>query len=446
MADASAAQVPQVTQRQILTAGFASVAAWSFDLFDLFILLYVASTIGPLFFPSEVETLSLAAVYASFAVTLLMRPLGAAVFGNYADRHGRKRAMTTAILGVGVFTALMGTVPTITQIGLLAPIIFLVLRIAQGIFVGGVVASTHTIGTETVPEKWRGLMSGLTGGSAAGLGALFASFTFFVASSLFPGEAFSAWGWRVMFFTGLIGAILSLFVFRSVQESPIWQQQERRTAIRRAPLKTLFSREHLPVFLMCLMISTGAGTQYYLTAGYLPTFLDVVNEVPKIVASLVLIVSSLVVVVAAPLGGHLSETIGRKKTFIIAEVIALISLPLFYLQLASLPGSSTGWILLYAVLLAFFGKVAYAPLIIFLNERFPTEIRASATGLNWNVGFAIGGIMPTFVTLASPSTEDIPSRLMIFVVGASLLFLAGALLNPETRGNLSSDSKGNGSK
>lgn len=94
--------------------------AWSFDLFDLFILLFVASTIGPLFFPSDSETFSLAATYASFAVTLLMRPLGSAIFGNYADRNGRKRAMVIAVSGVGIATALMGTLPTIAQVGLLA--------------------------------------------------------------------------------------------------------------------------------------------------------------------------------------------------------------------------------------------------------------------------------------------------------------------------------------
>ena len=168
MAGGANAAQPQVSQRQVLTAGFASVVAWSFDLFDLFILLFVASTIGPLFFPSDVPTLSLAATYASFAVTLLMRPVGSAIFGNYADRHGRKRAMIVAVTGVGIVTALMGAVPTIYQIGILAPIVFLVLRIVQGVFVGGVVASTHTIGTETVPERWRGLMSGAIGGAARG--------------------------------------------------------------------------------------------------------------------------------------------------------------------------------------------------------------------------------------------------------------------------------------
>ena len=153
MAEAGNTAPPQVTQRQVLTAGFASVVAFSLDMFDLIILLYVASTIAPLFFASDQPTLSLAAAYASYAVTLIMRPAGSAIFGNFADRRGRKRAMIVSVTGVGVVTALMGAVPTIHQIGLLAPIVFLTLRIVQGIFVGGVVASTHTIGTETVPER-----------------------------------------------------------------------------------------------------------------------------------------------------------------------------------------------------------------------------------------------------------------------------------------------------
>ncbi|MEY2532413.1 MAG: transporter, family, proline/betaine transporter [bacterium] len=222
----------EVTRRQALTATLASVVAWAFDLFDLFIILFVASTIGPILFPTGNETLELAAVYASFAVTLVMRPVGSALFGNYADRHGRKRAMIIGVTGVGVVTSLMGLVPTYAAAGLLAPALFLLLRLVQGVFVGGIVASTHTLGTETVPAKWRGLVSGLIGGGGAGLGAMVAAIFFLIVSSLFPGEAFSEWGWRVMFFTGAIGALLSFLIFRSVQESPLFTRRARRSGRR----------------------------------------------------------------------------------------------------------------------------------------------------------------------------------------------------------------------
>src|ERR1700688_2364343 len=211
-------------------AVIASVLGCSLDLFDLFILLYVAPVVGALFFPSTVPTLSLAAVYASFAVTLLMRPVGSAIFGHYADRHGRKGAMLVAIVGVGISTAAFGLLPTIAQAGYLAPALFLILRLVQGIFVGGVVASTHTIGTESVLPAWRGAMSGLVGGDGAGIGALLASFMFLITSSIFPGDAFAVWGWRCMFLRGLLSSLLGWFIFNNLEESPFFKEQQKRKA------------------------------------------------------------------------------------------------------------------------------------------------------------------------------------------------------------------------
>src|SRR5271154_7501806 len=121
--------IAPVASLQTRNAIVASVLGWSLDLFDLFILLYVAPVVGALFFPSSAPTLSLAAVYASFAVTLLMRPVGSAVFGHYADVYGRKNAMLVAIVGVGISTAAFGLLPTIAQAGGLAPGLFLIFRL-----------------------------------------------------------------------------------------------------------------------------------------------------------------------------------------------------------------------------------------------------------------------------------------------------------------------------
>lgn len=123
-----------VNRRQVVSAGIASVMGWSMDLYDLMIILYVASTIGPLLVPAGSTTLQLAFVYASFAVTLVMRPAGSAVFGSFADRNGRKKAMLVAITGVGVSTALMGLVPTYAVAGVGAPVLFVLLRLVQGLF------------------------------------------------------------------------------------------------------------------------------------------------------------------------------------------------------------------------------------------------------------------------------------------------------------------------
>jgi MHS family proline/betaine transporter-like MFS transporter len=423
--------------RQMVNAIIASVLGWALDLFDLFILLYVAPVVGALFFPSSNTALSLAAVYGSFAVTLLMRPLGSAVFGHYADVHGRKRAMLVAIIGVGISTAAFGALPTIAQVGVIAPIVFLILRLVQGVFVGGVVASTHTIGTESVPANWRGAMSGLVGGGGAGIGALLASFVFLITSSIFPGEAFAQWGWRFMFFSGLLSSLLGWFIFKNLEESPYFkelkrQQKTRKAEVSKAPVKEIFSGEYRRILLLNLLITFGGGAGYYLTSGYLPSFLKIINAVPNQTSSLILMGASVSSFFSAVLIGSLSDKIGRKKTFLLVGAGAIVLLPLCYLGLAATKDITE--ITLYALAIAFIGNAGYAPVLIFLNERFPTAMRASGTGLSWNIGFALGGMMPTFVSLVSAGAAQIPASLAIFSVAVFAIYLIGAIVIPETKG------------
>ena len=423
----------------IFPAVLASSLGWALDLFDLFILLYVAPVVGKLFFPSEYPTLSLAAVYASFAVTLFMRPIGSALFGSYADRRGRKGAMILAVTGVGVATALFGALPTIQQAGLLAPLLFMVLRLVQGIFVGGVVASTHTIGTESVPPYWRGAVSGLVGGGGSGIGALIASLAYFATTEAFPGDAYEVWGWRFMFFSGILSSIFGLFIFNKLEESPIWAElRVKRTAMKeaqaaQAPIRTLFSRAYLPLFLVNLLMTFGAGGGYYLTSGYLPTFLKVVNALSTKSTSLILIASSAFAIFVCVAIGHLSTFWGRKRVLLIMAALRLVGLPLCFLGMAA--SKDTNILLAFALLLTFLGNAGYAPLLVFLNERFPTALRSTGTGLSWNIGFAIGGVMPTLVSLAAPTMQHLPMVLAAFTFGIGVLYLIGAIIIPETRGN-----------
>jgi MFS family permease len=429
------------SNRSIVIAAAASCFGWALDLFDLFILLYVAPVVGKLFFPSDHPTLSLAGVYASFAVTLLMRPIGSALFGSYADRNGRKRAMQIAVFGVGLSTAVFGTLPTIAQAGVIAPILFVLLRLVQGVFVGGVVASSHTLGTESVPPHWRGAVSGLIGGGGAGIGGLLASIVFFIASALFPGPQFEVWGWRVMFFAGLITSLLGALLFLRLEESPFWKEQHARKAARKAavskrssPLRTLFSSEYRRVMIVNVIMTTSSGAGYYLCSGYLPTFLKVVKHLPNGTTSTILMATGLLSIAAAIAIGAASDFFGRKKVFIGAGVLRLALLPILYILMTKT--DSVPLLAGYTLLLAVLGGASYAPLLIFLNERFPTAIRASGTGLSWNIGFALGGMMPTFVSLLSASEQQLPATLSWFLLGVSALFLVGAFIVPETRGNL----------
>ncbi|WP_260927033.1 MFS transporter [Novosphingobium sp. 9] len=438
----SSATVPE-PERTTALAVVASCFGWGLDLFDLFILLFVAPAVGQHFFPSHTPMLSLAGAYASFAVTLLMRPLGSALFGSYSDRLGRKRAMIFAIAGVGIATASFGILPTVETIGIWATVLFLLLRLVQGIFVGGVVASTHVLGTESVPERWRGTMSGLIGGGGAAIGTLLASFAYMAISALFPDEEFTRIGWRFMFFCGLITSAIGLVMFRKLAESPQFQKAAAKHAEAKSagrgedtgsPVRALFaSRDYRNRFFVNLMLSSGAGAVYYLTAGYLPTYLKLVSKVPAAEASTLMLFGSVAGAVSSLLLGEWSQHIGRKKVFLLTGVLCLVALPLLIVTMASATGFSLIW---HALAISFLGSAVFGPLMIFLNERFPVELRATGTGLSWNTGFAVGGIMPTFVSLAAATPAAIPEVLAGFIGAFALLYLLGAVIVPETKGRL----------
>jgi MFS transporter, MHS family, proline/betaine transporter len=438
---ATAAADPAITvsRRGIAVAVAASCLGWSLALFDLLILLYVAPVVGRLFFPANSPMLSLTGVYAGFAVTMVMRPVGAAVFGRYADLRGRKPAMLVAVTGVGLVTASFGALPTVPQIGTAASVLFILLRVVQGMFVGGVVASTHTVGVESVPARWRGLVSGSTGLSA-GVAALLASLAYFLAAALFPGDRFAVWGWRCMFFCGLLTSFLAYPIFRYLEESPAWTRvaEQRLGMATVRPLSSIVGSTWRGVLLTNLLITFGGGAGYYVTSGYLPSFLKLVVKLPDMSAAMLLMAASVASATASLLSGAVSERVGRKAVFLVAAPI-VIALPTVYLVLAVPRGTITTVVCVLAV--AFLGNAGSGPTMAFLNERFPAELRASGTALSWNIGFGLGGMVPALVSLASTAAGDVTYTLAFFAAGIFAVFTIGALSVPETRCQLDSPTR-----
>jgi MHS family proline/betaine transporter-like MFS transporter len=173
-----------------------------------------------------------------------------------------------------------------------------------------------------------------------------------------------------MFFSGIISSILGFFIFNKLEESPIWAElQAKRGRVLKAPVRELLSRKYLPVLLVNLMMTIGGGGGYYLTSGYLPTFLKVVSKIPSDAASLILIASSFIAIIASIIAGHLSSLWGRKRTLLILALIRIVLLPLCYIEMQRT--RDIGVLTFWALLLTFFGNAGYAPLVVFLNERFP---------------------------------------------------------------------------
>lgn len=429
------ASVLALSPRQRIYAVAVSCLGWAFDLFDLFILLYVAPILAHVFFDSSRQMLSLAAVYGAFTATLIMRPVGGYLFGHYSDRHGRKRTLVVASIGVGVSTALMGAIPAYQTIGAAAPLAFLLLRLVQGIFMGGMVAATHTLGTESIGPGHRGLASGIISGGGSGIGKLFASFVFVLVSLAIPGPDFASWGWRIMFFSGLASSLLGLFVFTRLQESPLWlalaAQKRGAPPSRGRPLGALRGG-YAGITFGCVLLTLTGGGLSYLTSGYLPTFLKIVNHMPSTELGVILSGSAVCVMIASVLSGALSDYLGRRKGMFLCGVVSLLCIAPLYLGLGR--AHAVGAIAAYTVALSAVGTFCYAPLLIVLNERFPTEIRSTGTAVSWNIGFAIGGSMPTVVSLFTKEASALPTTLAVASALASLVYLAVVMFTPETKG------------
>ena len=411
---------------------FGSWLGWSLDGYDLVLMLLVIPLISTLFFPAEDPTFSLLATFAAYIITLIMRPFGGAFFGNFGDKHGRKKAMIITIMGFSAATFATGLLPTWQMVGVLAPILLIGLRFMQGFFAGGEWGSGAVITMETAPKEKRGILSGFLQ-SGFNFGFVLASVVFFGAVSLFPEEQFVDIGWRVMFFTGIIPGLVALFVRFKMNESEVWLKKQESKKTEKAPLKKLLSsKDGRKKFIFSLILMTGLMYAYYTSIGFYPTFLQNYVEVEKFQVSMLMIVATTTSLFGQIFTGYLSQKIGRKKTISIFAIAAIIvAIPAFF----GLYYSETAFErIAYTVILIMVATTGFGPIPAFLSERFPTEVRNSASGFIYNGGLIFGSWAPLIaVTMISKGVELIPIFLGINVIIGSVIILIGAKINPETR-------------
>jgi MFS family permease len=260
-----------------------------------------------------------------------------------------------------------------------------------------------------VPDRWRGLMSGVVGGG--GIGGMLAAFVFWITTSCMSNAEYEQWGWRILFFTSILSSFMGFMVARKLEESPVWTALAKVKKLRGgapspSPLSLLFSKQHFRSFLANLPLIIGAGAGYYLTSGYLPSYLKIALHLPNEKVSVILSVASIAALCASLFVGHMSQVFGRRSVFLGFGVFRLLALPACCLLM-----TKTDNLLLLCLLAALFGSggnAAYAPLLVFLNERFPTTMRATGVGFSWSVGFAMGGMAPTFTVLAAHTPAQLP--------------------------------------
>jgi MHS family proline/betaine transporter-like MFS transporter len=405
---------------------------WSLDGYDLVLMLLVIPLISELFFPLANPTFAILATFAAYVVTLIMRPFGGAFFGNFGDKFGRKKSMIITIMGFSIATFATGLLPTWEMVGLLAPIFLILLRFLQGFFAGGEWGSGAVITMETVPKKYRGLLSGFLQ-SGFNFGFVIAAVVFQFAISMFPAEQFAEIGWRVMFFTGIIPGLVALFIRFKMTESEAWLTKSKQTKKEKSPIRQLlFSKQERKRFFFALILMTGLMFSYYATMGFFPTFLQNYMILEKSEIASLMIVATVTSLSGTIFAGYLSQIIGRMKAIaIFAAASALLAVPVLY----GLFNASTFLErMIFTIILIMISTAGFGPIPAFLSERFSTGIRNSASGFAYNGGLLFGSWAPLIaVSLLSDNGDLIPFLLGATVIVGALIILVGAKINPETR-------------
>ena len=404
---------------------------WALDGYDLVLMLFVISSVSQLFFPASDQRLSLLATFATYAATLVVRPLGGALFGIFGDKLGRKRAMLITIIGFSCATFATGLLPTWQAVGIISPMLLITLRISQGLFAGGEWGSGAVISMESISKSSRGFVSGFIQ-SGFPFGFLIASVTYWVVSTIYQDKSFLEMGWRIMFFTGIVPSLLALILRLKMNESKIWKEKLEQQTLEKTPLRKVVSGSNGRRFFLTLIITTGLMYSYYASIGFLPTLLSQYTHLKESETAIIMAIVTFSSMIGYVFAGWLSQRVGRKRvmgTFAVFATVLAIPL-LLGLYHASTITERT----LYASLLIVLATSGFGPIPAFLSERFPTQIRNTSAGFVFNAGLIIGAWAPLVaIDISSASIELQPVLFGANLMIGSILVLVGLKHNPETR-------------
>jgi len=453
--------------------------------YDFYIFGSLATTISPLFYPSGNDTLALIAYLSTFAVGFVVRPFGALFFGRIGDLVGRKYAFLVTLLIMGGATAAIGFLPTYNTIGIFAPIALLLIRVLQGLALGGEYGGAAVYVAEHVPDDRRGFYTSFIQITAT-LG-LFISLVviLLVQNSMSPGT-FSSWGWRVPFIISIVLVGVSLYIRIRMKESPIFQQIKSAGMTSAKPLKEAFTQwSNLKLVLISLFGATaGQGVVWYTGQFYALFYLQTILKVNGRSANYIVAIALLLAMPLFVFFGSLSDRLGRKRIMMIGCLLAAVSyIPIYRLMqqvagsqvvtaisqknpitgaislvpqtivngtiqparevlpfesFGSLLSNHTAWKLICLVFIqVVFVTMVYGPIAAYLVEAFPAKIRYTALSLPYHIGNGVfGGLLPVIGLTVIAETGNIYAGLYYPIIVALITFVVGSLLLKETRHTL----------
>ena len=403
---------------------FAGMIGNVLEWYDFVVYGFLAVIIGELFFPSSDPMVSLLKSFGVFAVGFIMRPVGAILFGHIGDKYGRKKALTISIIMMALSTTAIGLLPTYAQIGILAPTLLVLLKLLQGLSVGGEYTTSVSFIVEHAPQDKRGLF-GSVGILGAVVGILLGSASGAIVTKILSEQALYAWGWRILFFTGVLLGIVGYYVRKNIDETPKFMELEYEELIDKNPVLDVFKKAYKE-FMKTFALSTFQAVGFYTIFVYIANHLAVFVKFPKSTALTINTISMIILAVLIPFFGWLSDKIGRKPIILVSTGLTIIlAYPLFkFISSGSVENALIGQIL-FAIVVAGFMSILPTTLV----EIFPTQIRNSGYSIGYNLPFAIfGGTAPLIATYLIKVTGNINSPAFYLIFAATIAFLAGITL------------------
>jgi MFS family permease len=374
-------------RRRALVSGYLGSTV---EFYDFLLYGTAASLVFPaLFFGSMPAAVGVVLSYVTLAAGYVARPLGGVIFGHFGDRYGRKKMLFVTMALMGAASVLVGALPGSAQIGILAPVLLVTLRVIQGIAVGGEWAGATLLGMEHSKAGKRGFSASIavSGGPS---GAVLATIVLALFSML-PAGQFLAWGWRVPFLLSAILVLIALWLRYRVTESPMFlkaqQAAEEAGTLRSSVPIVSVLRNHWPAVLVCVLAGLAPLFLQSLMATFTLTY-AVKSGQPQTLVLLMMTISTFLHIFAIPAWAALSDKVGRRPVLIAGTIVGLVVIwPIF-----ALVGSGNIWLLLLGYILAnpIAQAMMYGPIGAFISEKFPTKLRYTGVSLSYQLSTTLG--------------------------------------------------------
>ena len=425
-------------ERKIWQVITASSAGTMIEWYDFYIFGSLAAIISTQFYPEGNATANFLKTLATFAVGFAVRPFGALVFGRIGDLVGRKFAFLVTLLLMGGSTAAIGLLPSYQSIGIAAPIILVLLRLLQGLALGGEYGGAAVYVAEHAPDGKRGFYTSFIQTTAT-LGLFASLIVILVVRAAVGEEAFKQWGWRIPFLLSVLLVAMSYYVRVRLKESPLFTKLKASGNTSKAPIRDSFGTwSAWKIFFLVLLGATaGQAVVWYTGQFYALFFLQTVLKVPLATAYKIVAVALLL---GAPLfifWGAMSDRVGRKKIMMAGNLLAALSYyPIYQAMHAYSSPVNVVMLTLLVLIQVVFVTMVYGPIAAFLVEAFPARIRYTSMSLPYHFGNGwFGGFLPLISTALVAKTGNIYAGLIYPIAVALLTFIVGSLYLKESHTN-----------